>query len=129
MTLSYYFGDEEFEYELDSDQVTQYLDSLSNEQIVDKAEEVFENYDEDEKQDLRDSLDGFSTSDGNIDWKALVEEDRDWVISEILFDAAEDFESEMENYFYDDASDSYNAYKSDQDDYNYGYGFTVSDFI
>lgn len=138
MTLRYDFDDYfDFEYEPSMDEIDSFLDTVSDEMLIDAAEEAFYTLTEKEQQEIIDDQksqgeDAWLKVDakGNtiVDFKKALEADKGWVISEFVYDELEGFEDEMKDYFYSEAKEQYEDAKAYRDDpYSYN-GVRRSDF-
>lgn len=136
MNLRYDFDYDEFEYELSRNEINEFLDQVSDQELIDAAEEAFYTLTKAEQEEIIDNMKadeaGCLTVDaeGNtvIDFKKALTEDKGWVISEFVYDELEAFEDEMKDYFYSAAKEQYEDEKAYSDDpYSYN-GVRRSDF-
>ena len=132
ITLTYYFGryEDEFEYEPDLIDVKDYFEkNLSNEEIAQYVQEWFEDLPKEDQHDILESFEEPNYACPNfLRW---VEEDKDWCITEVLMDESmiELFEDELHDYFEEEAGEQWEdaeAYRRDPYAYN---GVKQSDFF
>jgi len=143
MTLTYWFGrddDQEFEFEPDYYQIKEFLESQDEAVLAEAAEEAFDKLSEQQQSEIITDLinDGSynllkKTQVGtnvkwSINWQEMVKKDKDWVITEFVFDNLDQFEDDMKDYFHREASEQYDdaeAYRKDPYGYN---GVSPRDF-
>lgn len=118
MTLRYYFDDEEFEYDLDYGEISDYFEQLPDNQLIEYLEEEYANLSEKDKTELLNELlddpkrNLIKKMDGTNpvfepNFKNLIEDDKYWCIEYFIYDNLDVYEDELKDYFEDDAYDSY----------------------
>lgn len=130
------YSEEPFDYTPDIDEIKEFIEAASDEDILDAAKKAYDNLTAEEKEELLADFTetGFIVKQNeqlSPNWKKLVEEDRSWVITElILYDneAIEYFEDDMKDAFQNKAEYSYKDNKALQHDpYSY-YGLNPADY-
>ena len=130
------YSEEEFDYSLDIDEIKEFIEATSDEDIVNASKKAYDNLTAEEKEELLEEFKetGFTViQNGKLspDWKKLVEDDRGWLITElILYDneAVEYFEDDMKDSFQKRATNSYKDSRALQHDpYSY-YGLNPADY-
>lgn len=127
MTLNYTFGGDDyhdgddFEYELEISQIDDWFKSLPQEQLIEMLEEAFANMTEQEQSEIITEL--LDDAERNLtkvmkgtnstyvpNFKNLLEDDFGWVVEVFLYDNLDDYRDELEDYFYDEASEAHSDY-------------------
>lgn len=130
MDIKYDFDDTEFIYDAN---VSDYIDSLSDRELVEVAKVIYDDSDEftdEEKADIEDNYGGKNLlKDTSIMTAELLDFARD--VMDNISDAnlKEYFEEDIKDYFEEEAREEYKDYKLKTED-PYGYnGVSKSDFM
>ena len=113
MTLKYYFGENEYEFDLNSSQIKEYFKAQPNRVLKRYLEEAFDNMTKKEQAEIITELSDDPTRlmkrrEGyNItyipNFEQLLDDDEDWCIETFLFDNLDQYEDELKQWYEDDA--------------------------